>query len=431
MMRVLVYPHDLGIGGSQLNAIELAAAVRDQGHDVLLFGVPGPLLTRVRALGLEFVPAPPSRSRPGWATVRALRSLIKDRGVDIVHGYEWPPTIDLCLASAGTSAAPVSTVMSMAVAPFIPRGLPLVVGTEQIGQREMARGRSRVAVIEPPVDLSENDPAVDHGQDAFLAGLGVPPDAIVLVSVSRLAHELKLEGILTAIRVVASLPRQVQLIVVGDGPARPLVQAAAEEANRRAGRRAVLLTGELEDPRPAYACADVVLGMGGSALRALSFAKPLVVQGEQGFWTTLTPESLPTFLWQGWYGVGGSPEDGPRRLLEELQPLLAVSARRVELGAFGRSLAVERFSLTAAAERQVIVYERAGSSPPPTLGGSPPEACRAAGSYIAHGVRRKWTRRRAIASRDDFNARPEARDAREPSPIRGPEDLSTALEGNR
>ena len=33
-MKVLVYPHTMEIGGSQLNAIEIAAAVRDRGHDV-------------------------------------------------------------------------------------------------------------------------------------------------------------------------------------------------------------------------------------------------------------------------------------------------------------------------------------------------------------------------------------------------------------
>ena len=40
-MRIVVYPHRLEIGGSQINAIELAAAVRDLGHEVIVFGQPG------------------------------------------------------------------------------------------------------------------------------------------------------------------------------------------------------------------------------------------------------------------------------------------------------------------------------------------------------------------------------------------------------
>ncbi len=37
-MRILVYPHDLGIGGSQINAIEMAERVQRSGHEVIVFG---------------------------------------------------------------------------------------------------------------------------------------------------------------------------------------------------------------------------------------------------------------------------------------------------------------------------------------------------------------------------------------------------------
>ena len=43
-MRILVYPAKMEIGGSQLNAIELARGVAELGHDVLLFGPTGPLV---------------------------------------------------------------------------------------------------------------------------------------------------------------------------------------------------------------------------------------------------------------------------------------------------------------------------------------------------------------------------------------------------
>ena len=77
-MRILVYPHDLEMGGSQLNAIELAAAVRDLDHDVIVYGRPGPLTRRVHELGLEFVEAPDPWIRPNPRTVRHLRQLMAD-----------------------------------------------------------------------------------------------------------------------------------------------------------------------------------------------------------------------------------------------------------------------------------------------------------------------------------------------------------------
>ena len=51
-LNVLVYPHAMEVGGSQLNAIELAAAVRDLGNEVTVLSDDGPLVQRVRELDL-------------------------------------------------------------------------------------------------------------------------------------------------------------------------------------------------------------------------------------------------------------------------------------------------------------------------------------------------------------------------------------------
>ena len=182
--------------------------------------------------------------------------------------------------------------MSMAVAPFLPRWLPLVVGTQQISAHGADAGRLNVNLIEPPVDLEHNGAAGRGGRRPASGRTGVSDDLPVVVCVSRLVPELKSEGILTAIEAAGDLRRRLpfQLVIVGDGKARAAMEEAADRANERAGRRAVVLTGELADPRPAYAAADIVLGMGGSALRSLAFGKPLIVQGERGYFRTLTPD---------------------------------------------------------------------------------------------------------------------------------------------
>ncbi|MDF2491459.1 MAG: glycosyltransferase [Microbacterium sp.] len=195
-MKILVYPHELGVGGSQLNAIELAAAVRDLGHEVAVFGRAGALNARIDALGLEFIEAPPAGRRPSAPAARALRDLVEARGVDVIHGYEWPPVLDGVWAMArGRRAAVVGTVMSMSVPSFIPRSVPLVVGTEEIADGERRAGRRRLDVLEPPVDLVHNDIDGDPGVGAFRARFGLQDARTTIVSVSRLARELKLEGL--------------------------------------------------------------------------------------------------------------------------------------------------------------------------------------------------------------------------------------------
>jgi glycosyltransferase involved in cell wall biosynthesis len=406
-LRIAVYPHAMTIGGSQLNAVELAAAVQDLGHEVVVVGEPGPLAGRVRDLGLEHVPIPLHRPRPSLGVTAQLRGLVRRRGLEILHGYEWPPGLECAAAAyARPGTAAVCTVMSMSVAPFLPDGLPLVVGTDDLRERSTEGRGGPVHLIEPPVDVLANAPG--HPVAEFRAAHGLEdPDGehpVELVIVCRLVAELKLEGVLTAVDVAGDLAREVpvRLTVVGDGPAGPAVRERALKANARAGKRAVVLTGQLDDPRPAYAHADVILGMGGSALRGLAFGKPLVVQGEQGYWALLTADSCATFLRQGWYGVG-TGADGAPRLTAILRDLLADAGRRDTLGRYGRELAVERFSLQRAARVQEEIYREALARPGSVAGGAA-DGVRAAAGLARYKARRRVQRLRGGVPRDDFNA---------------------------
>ncbi|MBO2454969.1 glycosyltransferase [Actinomadura barringtoniae] len=404
-MRVLVYPHAMEIGGSQLNAIELAGAVRDLGHEVVVAGEPGPLVERVLEAGIEHVPLDPGRRRPSVSTVRLLRRLVAERGFDIVHGYEWPPGLEAFYAARSRAgSAAVCTVMSMSVAPFLPPSLPLVVGTGQIRRSVLDRRGSRpgaVHLIEPPVDVRANSPG--HPVKAFRSRFGLEPGPIDVVVVCRLVAELKLEGLLTAIEVTGRLAGELplRLIIVGDGPSRDVVEARAAEVNRRAGRQAVVLTGSIDDPRPAYAAASIALGMGGSALRAMAFARPLIVQGERGFFELLTPETSATFLEQGWYGVGG---EGAATLELLLRELAADEGRRKELGDYGREVVTGRFSLERAARVQETIYEEALAARAAPAVAERWDVAASAGRVLAYKVARKARRLRGSAARDDFNA---------------------------
>ena len=73
-MKVIVYAHRLEVGGTQTNAIELAAAVRDMhGWEVILFAQPGPMVELVNARGSDFVPAPDARFHPSMRRMKALQ----------------------------------------------------------------------------------------------------------------------------------------------------------------------------------------------------------------------------------------------------------------------------------------------------------------------------------------------------------------------
>jgi glycosyltransferase involved in cell wall biosynthesis len=426
-VRVLVYPHSMEIGGSQLNAVELGGAVRDLGHEVLVMSEPGPLVEKVHSLGLEHLPIPLSRRRPSPEVIGSLVAQVRRRGVDVVHGHEWPPALEAYLGPGLRLGVPaVASVMSAVVAPFLPRNVPLVVGTEQLRRDVVAGGYRNVTLIEPPVDVVANSPEVGAGDFRAAHGLaadglaadglvadglaadglvadGLAADGLLVVVCCRLVPELKLEGLLTACDAFGELVRdgyRVQLAVVGDGPARTEVAERADQANGLAGRVAVVMVGELADPRPAYAAADVVLGMGGSALRGMAFGKPLVVQGERGFWKACYPETAAEFLAGGWYGLGPGT-GGVARLKRELAPLLADPRLRATTGRFSRTLVVDRFGLAAAARVLVDVYRTAIESPRPPRTA---DLARVAGLLPIYKIRRKLARINGLQIADDFNA---------------------------
>src|SRR6185437_5484061 len=175
--------------------------------------------------------------------------------------------------------------------------------------------------------------------------------------------------------------------------------------NARLGRNVVVLVGEMSDPRAAYAATDVMIGQGGSALRSMAFAKPLVVVGEDGFSETLTPESAPLFLEQGWFGLGpGSLGSGAPALQRALSSLVASPARRSELGRFSRSLVEQRFSLTHAAEIVETFYLRALEGPD-AAGVAGADARRSALRLFRYKLARKYRQWTGTAASEDWNAR--------------------------
>lgn len=350
-LRILVCPHELITGGSQLNAIDLAARIRDRGHTVEIYAPPGPLVRRIASFGLTYRPAPAMTSRSlRWRSLRGLAREIRRFQPDIVHAYEFPPAIASAAVYPAAPHRSVVTILSMGVPDFIPEDVPLIVGTADLAN-DQSRRRGVVRLMEPPID-----PDADSPRDAAdaRAELGIAGDQFVVAVVGRLSSEHeKALGVINAMEALASseLPGPVTLIVAGAGDRWGDVRRAA--AAVRNPLLTVRIEGDVADPRPIYAAAHVVFGMGGSALRAMSHARPLIVQGTDGFWETLSAQSVDRFLAQGFFGQG--PSGGPA-FHELVSGLMHDDGRRDELGRFGRDLVLRRFAIDRAARELEELY---------------------------------------------------------------------------
>ncbi len=362
-MKVIVCPPTLVLGGSQINAIDLAAAVQELGHEALILGTPGPLEDMIARRGLRFVPLHlPHRPRPSMQAIRTMRRLVREERADVVHAWETSPALEAYFGAFAAAGVPlVTTVMSWSVPRLFPRSIPMTVGTTVI-QEQTRRSRGGVVyLIEPPVNTDEDDPSKIHGSP-FLTEHGLDDGRLNVVVVSRLEFEYKLEGIRRAIRALSLLTgRNLRLVIVGGGPAFDTLRREAEAANSELGAGSVVLTGPILDPRPAYAGADIVLGQGGSTLRGMAFGKPTIVLGEQGFSEIIEPATIDRFLRGGFYALGDG-DLSPGRLAGQLDRLAGDEALRGELGAFSRKLVHDRYGLRPAAASLIDIYQRATES---------------------------------------------------------------------
>ncbi len=352
-MKLLVFAQHLEIGGTQVSSIELAAALRDvHGFDVVLFAGPGPMTKLVEKKNLRLLQAPEARFHPSPARIRALCSAVREERPDLVHVWDWWQCIDAYYALHLRLRLPmVVTDMMMSLTRILPKRLPTTFGTPELVDQAKAAGRTRAELLLPPVDVHQNAPHVVDSS-SFRNTYGIEDSDILLVTVSRLSDWMKAESLLRTIDAVRTLGRELplRLVIVGDGTARGKLQQLADQVNAELRRNAVVLAGPLIDPRPAYAAADIVVGMGGSALRGMSFGKPVIIVGEQTFSAVLDSTTAPFFYYKGIYGLGSGGSSNAR-LVADIRRLAENRDERLALGHFARGFVVRHFGLeTVSAE---------------------------------------------------------------------------------
>jgi L-malate glycosyltransferase len=347
-LKVLIYSHQLEIGGNQ-NAIDLAASLRDlHGYQVVFFATPGPNLHVVEEKRLRFVAAPAACAHPSPSRMWALRELVRQERPDLLHAWEYYQCLDAYYVEHLLMRVPMSvTGMLMDVSRLLPKGLPLTLGTPELVDRAGARGWRSVSLLVPPVDVRRDAPEAVSGT-GFRARLGVRPGEILVVTVSRLSglRDIKAESLIRTIGVIDQLAGDLPLrfAIVGEGELRADLQRIAADINALHKRDVIVLTGAMLDPRPAYAAADIFVGMGGSALRAMAFAKPTVIVGARGFTRLLGPDTAESVYRQGIYGTGDGGA-GNAGLSVALRRLAEDVGHRRRLGAYSRDFVTSRFAL--------------------------------------------------------------------------------------
>jgi glycosyltransferase involved in cell wall biosynthesis len=360
---VLVQVNNLSLGGTQINAVDLAAAVKEHGFDSLLIGprdtlLEGPSLfdiARERGVALEAYDRPATT----MAGARDLTRWSRSCSADLVHVYGSWNTRNAFWGPSRFARRPlVITVYEMAVSHEVPISPPLIVGTGYL-MDDLRDRFGHTSLISPPVDLARDDAStVDTSE--FLSSIGLAGSSEKrIVTVTRLDEEMKSLSVETAISAMTQTrAKDLVLIIVGTGDAESRLRELGSIANHTLGRRAIIFAGPMGDPRPAYASAHVALGMGGSAARALAFGRPLIVQGENGWSRIFAPETSAELFRNSFWSAESSPT-AAKDLAEDIDSLIADQGMRERLSHFGVRFSADNFGLAGMAERLASVYDYA------------------------------------------------------------------------
>jgi glycosyltransferase involved in cell wall biosynthesis len=360
--RVAIGLAGLQMGGCQINAIDLARALRARGNEVAVFAVRDDSVSSTilpYAENAGFAVTLLDDGDGAYGTAASIAGFTRGHDADVVHVFAPWLNRPAAIASAlDRKTAVVETNWNMENMFWGSARVPLIVGTGSMLEEAEPRRRAAVHLMEPPIDTDADRPDPSTGA-VFRAAQGIADDTVLAVLVSRVDRAMKLESILDAVAAIELVEDpSAALIIVGDGDALEEVRSAADAVNARVGRVVVQAVGHLADPRPAYNAADVVLAMGGAAIRGLAHRKPVIVLGEGGFSLTYQPDTIAHFRREGFYGHG-SGVGGPELLAGHLAALVGDSARRDELGAFGLREVDTRFGLDAATTALEAIYDGA------------------------------------------------------------------------
>jgi glycosyltransferase involved in cell wall biosynthesis len=241
----------LDIGGAETHVVDLARYLTELGYRVLVASNGGCYVERLTSFGVPHYQVPLHDSKPDllWRSVMALRRIVRDEQVDLIHAHARIPAFVTAVMGRPKHTHFITT------AHYNFKGLWYL---SQWGERTIAVSedireyvisyfrvpRERTVVIPNGVDTELFSPA--PGNPDGVAGPEREVTRIVMVS--------RMDGVLAnvAVSLISACDQickrwPLQLTIVGGGDNLGVVSARADDFNKSRGRTAVSMLGARTD----------------------------------------------------------------------------------------------------------------------------------------------------------------------------------------
>ena len=361
----------LDIGGAETHIVELAKELRRRGHEILVVSNGGVYVEELEKAGIRHIKAPlNSRSlKPMLRSYRILKKTIRAEKPDVVHAHARIPGF-LCGRLCRVLKRPLVTSChgvyqakgalkllsdwgeyTLAVSDDIRSYLHESYGIEH----------SHIISTINGIDTEKFSPEVTGEEIRREFSLGEGP---VVCHISRLdkASSLAARQLIEQAPMLSKEVPGLQILIAGGGDVYGELKDRAEQINGSLGRKCLILTGPRTDINRIVATGELFVGVSRAALEAMAAAKPVVLSGAQGHLGLLTPELLDRAVASNFCCRTDPIARGDQLGKAVLGALALPGERKAQLGAFGRQVVLEHYSVGRMAQDALTAY---GLAAPP------------------------------------------------------------------
>ena len=308
---------ELKWGGSEKHVIQLAAGLRERGHEtriVCLFRE-GPLAGEAREKGIPFT-CLNLPYRWGVRTLGGIREWIRSHPVDVLHTYLFGFHL---FAGVPARLLKIPVLLSSrreiphwqkgrhrwlekAGNLFVDRVVSCSKAVEKWTLEKEGIPRKKALTIYNGVDGGRFDP--DRAQSSLRQEFHIPSEAPLVGTVANMATEKGYPYLLEAARLILKKMPQTWFLFVGFGP---LEREIKDKAQKISGHEQIIFTGARTDipnligAMDVFVLASVMEGFPNVLLEALAMAKPVVATEVGG---------IPELIESGQQGVLVPSRDG-------------------------------------------------------------------------------------------------------------------------
>jgi glycosyltransferase involved in cell wall biosynthesis len=283
------------LGAQQADTAEVAVTVcyiRDQRDEVFR------LDERAKALGIDYVEV---RERHSFdaSILEQLRTILRDRRVDIVHAHDYKTNLLALLLARQGSVVPLSTVHGWTGHTwrerriyypldrrFLARYPRLIAVSSQIADQLVESGapRDRITVVLNAIDPDRfrRDPSLVASSRAHFGWL---PQHRVVGAVGRLEPQKRFDLLIQAVARAQAHDGDIRLMIAGDGSQREILTRLASQALPEGACR---ILGHVDDIGKVHHAMDLFVqssdyeGTPNAVLEAMAFESPIVATDAGG-----------------------------------------------------------------------------------------------------------------------------------------------------